>query len=506
MKYIIKKYAKGFYIILVLVFLLTGCQAIPQLDSGQIIVSPDNNMIPIQGTWKIYDYKRTPKNQENSESMQDFEKLLDRTAVFSDTWAMVADESCTDTKYQIRRVNTRDYMLFHYNVDMEELDIKNSIINIISITSDGALFFEIAMIDEGTALVYMEECFYWLKKISDQVDNVYLDKQEDSHRRSQMTGAKDKLLRSGVLIGLRSTVSSTNEEDIYSNRSSYRTIWISSHNRDLQSTLEVPDLFIPRRSGFWTLSVRTRKYNGFLQDYIELNPLESRATGFKEVGEQTIASEGNIRKDILFVGDDYIALEYSRTMESETDKSLKVLPLDNANGQNGILISDIASEGMKDIFYKSLQAHLVSNGIRTNKDLKDMVSEDNFTMERRNGHWSLKGRLNLGGTYEEFNIGLMPVGKLINYDELHVSWDTIKDKIPMALDAYTSPNKELLIVVTGNFIMVYAIEDGQISQNPMKKIGIKKGESVIMAEWATGDYVARWEKSFNQLNPFIVNQ
>ena len=305
---------------------------------------------------------------------------------------------------------------------------------------------------------------------------------------------------------MRSTVSSTNEEDIYSNRSSYRTIWISSHNRDLQSTLEVPDLFIPRRSGFWTLSVRTRKYNGFLQDYIELNPLESRATGFKEVGEQTIASEGNIRKDILFVGDDYIALEYSRTMESETDKSLKVLPLDNANGQNGILISDIASEGMKDIFYKSLQAHLVSNGIRTNKDLKDMVSEDNFTMERRNGHWSLKGRLNLGGTYEDFNIGLMPVGKLINYDELHVSWDTIKDKIPMALDAYTSPNKELLIVVTGNFIMVYAIEDGQISQNPMKKIGIKKGESVIMAEWATGDYVARWEKSFNQLNPFIVNQ
>ena len=30
----------------------------------------------------------------------------------------------------------------------------------------------------------------------------------------------------------------------------------------------------------------------------------------------------------------------------------------------------------------------------------------------------------------------------------------------MALDAYTSPNKELLIVITGNFIMVYTIKMG----------------------------------------------
>ena len=70
----------------------------------------------------------------------------------------------------------------------------------------------------------------------------------------------------------------------------------------------------------------------------------------------------------------------------------------------------------------------------------------------------------------------------------------------MALDAYTSPAEDILIVVTGNFIMVYPIEEAD-SRKTNQKIGIRKGETVIMAEWATGDYVSRWEKSFNQINP-----
>ena len=56
--------------------------------------------------------------------------------------------------------------------------------------------------------------------------------------------------------------------------------------------------------------------------------------------------------------------------------------------------------------------------------------------------------------------------------------------------------KTLLIVITGNFLMIYTLENGEISEKPIKKIDIKKGESVIMVEWATGDYVARWGKKF----------
>ena len=488
--------------------LLTGCQGIPQLNSGQIIVSPENGTIPIRGTWKFYDFVRISEIQEEEDNIKDSEKLLDSIAVFSDTWAMVADESCADAKYQIRKVKTRDYMLFHHNVDMEDLNINNEMIDIIAIISNGSLFYDIAMLDKDTALIYMDDCFYWLKKISDETDNYYAGGQRNSHNKDETAEKQDNLLRTGVLIGLRSTVPSTSEQDIFSERSSYRTIWVSSHNKNIQSTLEAPDLFIPRRSGFWTLSVKTRKIKDYLQDNIVLDSIVPRGPVLgKELDEQSTLIKGNIKKDILFVSDDYISIEYFWTMGSVTERNYRVLPLDDANSLSGVLVSDIAREDMKDIFITSAQAHLVSHGIKASQDLKDiaMVSEDNFTLERRNGNWTLKGRLDLGDRYEEFPIGLSPVGKFVNYDELHVTWDSIKERVPMALDAYTSPNKDLLIVITGNFLMIYTLENGEISEKPIKKIDIKKGESVIMVEWATGDYVARWEKSFNQLNPYIIN-
>lgn len=493
--------------ILAIILLLTGCQGIPQLNSGQIIVSPENSTIPIRGTWKIYEYKTISQIQEDEDSIKTAEKLLDRIAVFSDTWAVVADESCTDAKYQIRKVKARDYLLLHHNIDMEDLNITSPMLDIISIISNGSLFFDVAMLDEDTALIYMDNSFYWLKKISDKPHNYYAGGQKGPDKEAERKESQDKLLRTGVLIGLRSTMPSSNKEDIFSERSSYRTIWISSYNKNIQSTLEVPDLFIPRRSGFWTLSVKTRKFNDYLQDNIVLDPILPRGPSIIEkVDEQLI--KGNIKKDILFVSDDYIAIEYSWIMGVAEERSYRVLPLDDANSLSGILVSDIAREDMRDIFYTSAQAHLVSHGIKIDEELKGIVSvsEDNFTLERRNGNWTLKGRLNLGDRYEEFPIGLSPIGKLVNHDELHVTWDSIKERVPMALDAYTSPNKDLLIVVTGNFLMLYTIENGEISEKPVKKIDIKKSESVIMVEWATGDYVARWEKSFNQLNPYIINQ
>lgn len=490
------------------IFLFTGCQGISQLNSSQIVAPPVNNKIPLQGTWEFSDYTMVSDVQENYETIADREKSLGNMAIFSDTWAVIGDESCSDAKYQIRRVNARDYFLFHRNIDVEALNIEKTMVNVVSITSGGALFFDVALIDEGTAIVYMDRCFYWLKKVSDEVDKLHMDERKDLSYRTQDMAAKDELQRSGIFIGLRSTVSGSDDGEEQGERSVYRTIWISSHNQKLQSTLEAPDLLIPRRSGFWTLSVRTRKIDDYFQDYIDLRTLESGLVNLKESSRENTVPEGNIKKNILFVGDDYIAIEYSKTIGSELvgpDRYM-VLPLDDANSEKGIFVSDIAEVGMKDIFYKSAQSYLSSKDMRINEDLEGIGQEDNFTMARRNGHWTLRGRLDLGHTSEEFTIGLSPIGKLINYDELHVSWDTIKEKIPMALDAYTSPNKELLVVITGNFIMIYTLDDGHISDKPIKKISIKKGESVVMAEWATGDYVARWEKSFNQLNPYVVNE
>ncbi|HZJ83414.1 MAG TPA: hypothetical protein VFD57_06365 [Clostridia bacterium] len=502
------RYIKLASIVLTIILLFTGCQGIAHLNPSQIIVSPTNKSIPIQGTWRIYDYNRISEVQEDNENIVNSQELIGEVALFTHEWASLGDENCSPINYQIRRVDTKDYFLFNYNLDSQELEIKTPMIDIVSITSNGVLFFDIVKIAEDKAIIYIDESLYWLEKVSDEVDELYADENKTSKPQTSDKDSQEELLRSGVLLGLRSTTSSSNDEDQYGPRSVYRTIWISSHNRKVESTLESPDLFIPRRSGFWILGHRTRKIDDAIQDYMELRPIESWYRPVEDKNQEFMDLKGNIEKNILFAGDDYIAIEYSQTKGdgSKEPYRYRVLPLDDVNSKNGILISDIAGPGMEDIFYKSAQSHLTSKGIRIDGDLEQIAHEDNFTLLRRNGNWILRGRLNLKDKTEDFTLGLMPLNKLINYDELHIPWDIIKEKIPMALDAYTSPNKELLIVVTGNFIMIYTLEQGQISDKPIRKIGIKKGESVIMAEWATGDYVDRWEKSFNQLNPYIINE
>jgi hypothetical protein len=76
----------------------------------------------------------------------------------------------------------------------------------------------------------------------------------------------------------------------------------------------------------------------------------------------------------------------------------------------------------------------------------------------------------------------------------------MKDKVPQALDIYTSPNKDLAVVLTQNEIMLFDIENRTLSNTPAAKFQLADGSSVVMAEWSTGDYVPAWGKSFIKNN------
>ena len=488
-------------ILLACILLFTGCQ-MESLNSVQTIVPPVNDAIPIQGTWEIKDYKSISDLQEGDEIASSAKKLLGKAAIFTHDWARVAGESTTGVQYQIRRVNAGDYFLFHHNIDARELNIQKEDIEIISITSDGVLFFDIIRVDDTKAVIYMDKCFYLLEKVSDGIEEVHDEKGMDPSEDKDDRHMGDKVIRSGVFLVCALPLVPTMTKIGMVVAAATGPYGFPPITEKSNPYWRHPNLFIPRRSGFWKLDVGTRIIGGFT-GLFHLSPVDYIHSNEPDKADQIRPLIGmNIKKNILFVSDDYIAIEYSETPGDEIKEPdrYRVLPLDDANSQKGITISNIADEGMEDIFYKSAQSYLVSRGRKISGDLREMAREDNFTVARRNGHWILKGRLDIDGNSEDFNIGLMPEGKLLNYDKLHVTWDEVKERIPMALDAYTSPAKDILIAVTGNFIMVYPIEDGQIAEKPIRKIGIKR-ETVIMAEWATGTMCPGGRRALTRSTP-----
>jgi len=82
---------------------------------------------------------------------------------------------------------------------------------------------------------------------------------------------------------------------------------------------------------------------------------------------------------------------------------------------------------------------------------------------------------------------------MVSYDEIIIPWDAIKLAIPDAVDIFSSPNDEFIIVITSSHMIIYSIVDGAIINNPVAKVKIPYGSSVIMSEWASGRFVSLWE-------------
>ncbi|HLS54406.1 MAG TPA: hypothetical protein VK031_10550, partial [Tissierellaceae bacterium] len=132
-------------------------------------------------------------------------------------------------------------------------------------------------------------------------------------------------------------------------------------------------------------------------------------------------------------------------------------------------------------------------------------------LSRKNGYWMFKGRINYNQNnkelYKDFSISAIPPKDLVNYNELVLPWEAVKRKIPEAIDVYSSPNEDFIVVVTHGDLQIFEIANGQIlDSKPVKTIDLPKNASIIMAEWATGRYANLWEEEVVRQDGEVIEE
>ena len=146
------------------------------------------------------------------------------------------------------------------------------------------------------------------------------------------------------------------------------------------------------------------------------------------------------------------------------------------------------------------------NVLKSDPDI--LLNEESFGLVRRNGYWIMKGRINYEleekELYKDYNIKTIPPKELVNYDELFIPWSKIKAKVPNAIDAFTSPNKDIIIIETRNNLLIYSIHENEISNNELGKIKKDSSETIIMAEWSSGRYTNLWEEEVLKNSPEMI--
>lgn len=518
------KKVKLLWFLLSIILLISACSHSSVDSSDDMIVPPQNQLMPLAGVWEVEDILITESSAKN----EDREDWLGRQVQFSRDHMYLRGISLEKPQYQMKTVNAESYLLFNSKSLPSDFSFPNKEIEVITVIDDDRFFCDILILDSEEIILKIQGNSLLLSKLSDEAgDYIFGDITKESNDNGEsIRDEKAEITDTGVLIGLRSKNTDSDGEDRYD----YRTLWISSIKNEVGPVLQMEQIFFPRRSGFWKITVKKEQKDHILEESILSSnvlmnesqveaQLKNKKPGFEgyvatsgygmslmDSAEESRLITGEVFRRIDYVGNDYISIETteksinnSENLDTQTSK-LQLLPIDGLPNANSVKISDISGEigviSIKSAWEKALNSLKIENAdILYREGLLE-----NFGMERKLGNWRLKGRINY--TKEgvintaDYNINILPPSRVVFYDTLFVPWKNIKDRVPRALDAYTSPNKDIAIVRTKRELLVYDIHGNELDQYPKVRIDLKEEETVIMAEWATGKYVENWEGIF----------
>ncbi|TEB16825.1 hypothetical protein Psfp_00988 [Pelotomaculum sp. FP] len=458
--------------------LLGGC-ANPSWTAAGKIVPPVYKVCPLEGKWTVTQ-NLAPEGYAGEANLP----AEGGTAQFTRELAVLGGYVWNKPSYKIKKVNSTDYLMTRYIALNNYLVSMNKEVDVVTLYANLNFLGEFMKIDDATVIAFVQNKALLLRKISDQADSPL--PVADTNIRD--TNNESNIGTSGIFIGLK--IPSDNGY-------TYETLWVASDDKKLRPVLTRNNIFFPRNSGFWELQVRSDLKNGTAELFARDTAVKDSAT--QRVSRGTSLKQAQKRNTAIaidYIGNDYIAIENITTGIS----ILQVLPVDKLSSQIGVKVSDLlGARGLT--AYRSAR----EQALRSLRDegvtlLNEVADEENFGLTRKNGHWYLQGRINYqsNGMAEtrEFPINIIPPANLILYDTLYLSWQNIKDRVPNALDAFTSPNKDIAIIETKNKLYIYGIRDEKLDSLPMGEIEMREGETVIMAEWATGSYVDIWERAF----------
>ena len=482
---------------IIIALLITSC-SMDSIELYNNLESPSNINIPISGKYVFTDYKLNAMSTMDEEEAKSY---IGREAIFHNEFITLGDENCTEPSFRMKRVNTEEYLRYHYKITPEILDLELDEIEVISVRGIEQFFYEFLKISDDTIMVSMDGVFFLLNKVSDDVESQMMEAVEFEADILMDTAQStdEETIMTGVLLGLKSLDLENSQKGI--EKWNYRTLFIRAVNREIVSIYEMDNILLPRRTGFWKVEVHREEDDGKINDSIIAYPLSKSKEAEDNNRLVSEESKAHTIKNILYIGNDYISIENIH-YRSKGERLLEFYPIDSIGKSKPLLISDVLGEMGREAFYEGFNREVLSSNEEYKNSLIDLKpNEESFGLFRRNGYWTINGRVNFveNGvySYRNFPVRAIPPKEVIYYDELTIPWNKVKAKIPEALDLFTSPNGDVLIVLTQNDIFIYPMEEeGGIGGSPIANIRLKPAERVIMAEWAVGRYPQLWEDEF----------
>ena len=327
--------------------------------------------------------------------------------------------------------------------------------------------------------------------------------------------------QSGVLIGLSPGRTSSGQEADFAG---YETLWVTLDGAAIR-TRTIPQLLIPRRSGWWHAGVSvgcsgqsgeessltevlwTRPTSDTADvlapehcaDSTEAPPADSVETEviYRSYGSRDCVVD---QYEITFVGPNHIAFR-NRSGQTEACEPRGGRATSNAYVRH--LGSD-SSATLTELLGPGADARVAST-VRGNPESghcespHDEEPTADLYIARRAGRWRpvafFRGWMMSCEIEEEVKAAVLP--SVTGPDVLRPPWAEIRRVYGTATDAFAAPGGDFVFVRVGDSLHVRAASSGKLGA----RLGaIAVGErSVLMIQWSTGAHVARWDHEIAEM-------
>jgi hypothetical protein len=316
---------------------------------------------------------------------------------------------------------------------------------------------------------------------------------------------------SGLLLGLRGERGGV---------TTYRTLWIAPQKGALKLVAQAQDVLVPRSSGWWR--VGQGRYQSGSGDWVydidapwAVPVKEKPWVGAMKFDTETDQCNSVGRFKILFVGPDQISLETDQGGFCEgaahpwQSNNLNTYPLETfryaPEGWGGLGGNPDQALKFQTVFSGRVSALLDAGTAfyaKQDADQHDRLSaqpeETAWGLVRRAGNWVVRGRLNYGaeaarGSFADFDVPVTAPAAMTGTFGQGFSLEEIKAGLPDATDFVFSPARDVLAVVRPSGLRVEHVWGGKPARKLAVTVPLGRGEAIVMAQWATGNGLKRWQ-------------
>ncbi|MFB9275226.1 hypothetical protein [Cohnella cellulosilytica] len=294
----------------------------------------------------------------------------------------------------------------------------------------------------------------------------------------------NRVPHSAVVIGLRKDESSA--------RSSYRTVVVASEGDRLQTVGSGEGIWMPYEQDFWQIAAEDDTLGKGDQE------LFAYLKGVKKKADLQKQGDSRLRRTekLLYAGDHYVVTLQTTNVDEKG----------NSVGRSEVLVNllpTLASTN-RAANLNALAAENVSLNEALGVDLP-AGTVDRWAVVRENNAWMAKQAIRANGTFDVEQVRQWPTidvplesTNVVKDKPLALDWEEVKRLEPDAVDAFTSQDGDVALIVSNDQIQLVPYRLPESERNPVT-IDLDRNESIVMVQWAIQEkYVENWKKWFTE--------